>query len=362
LKTSNTFDGDDDTFFKGFAHFLTPVNQNPNQTNYSAFNDFGLIGGDPNAAVKSLDWALGQGTLGPYDIFGLVDLRASKNRKSFPTAIQLVDDISLAPDAVNAVEKLANAFYTFGYALHLLEDASCPAHCRNDLHGVPIISSIPGFGSLAPDPMEDWGETLIPSFTAETASMLDDLLAEGNPIVRSETGFPDNAFLQYLYSNAEHPDYPGVEALFEYTSFVSNRMCYSEDTFYRSTNPSAANTDYYPYLTALDLDFFGKSVVYGKPGSLFSDDEYIAGVGNSMFDVWRSWFWMTHWFSDPDVNDVIDALKDDWDILTVADEGDDDYYSNGVLGVREQQWRLLFPLEVKSGAALLHEFYLEVNN
>jgi hypothetical protein len=48
----------------------------------------------------------------------------------------------------------------------------------------------------------------------------------------------------------------------------------------------------------------------------------------------------------------------DWDILTVADDADDDYFGNSTLGVREQQWRLLFPHVVKTGAAFLHEFYL----
>jgi len=361
VETTNNFGDDDDTLLKGFAHFLTPINQNQNQTVYSEFDDMELFGGTAGSAVNPIDWALGQDTLGPYDIMDLISIRESRNRKTFPRAIELIQSIELTPDAPNAVEKLANAFYTFGYVLHLLEDAGIPAHVRNDMHGVPYISSIPGLGSLQPDPLEEWGESLTPSFTAETGSMLAVLMAEADPIVRSETGFPEDDFLQHLYVNAGHTDYAGVEALFEYTAFTANRLCFSEDTFYRNTNSSAANTSYYPCITDLDLDFFGKSVVYGKPGSFISDEEYIAGCGNAMFDVWRSWFWTTHWFSDPEYDDVIDALQDDWDILTVADDDDDDYFAGSVLGVREQQWRLTYPRIVRTGAALLHEFYLEVN-
>jgi len=359
-ETTIDFGDDDDTFLKGFAHFLTPVTQSPWQTQYSEFDDAELLGGTDGAAVSSVDWALGTGTLGPYNILGLLDLRASRNRKSFPEAIDLMQPQVSHDDTHAVFDNFANSFYTFGYVLHLLEDAGIPAHCRNDMHGVPYISSIPGFGDLQPDPMEEWAESLAPSFVAETTSILGTLIAENDPITRDDTGFPENSFLQHLYDNAEHTDYAGTEALFEYTAFVSNRMCFSEDTIYRSTKPSAARTADFPYLTDLDLEFFGKSVVYGSPGSFISNDEYIAGVGNAMFDVWRSWFWTTHWFSDPDVDDVIEALEDDWDILTVADDDDDDYFANSVLGVREQQWRLLFPHITRTGAALLHEFYLEV--
>jgi hypothetical protein len=67
---------------------------------------------------------------------------------------------------------------------------------------------------------------------------------------------------------------------------------------------------------------------------------------------------MTHWFSDPELGDVIDALQNDWDILTVADDADDDYFSDSTIGVREQQWELLFPHAVKVGAAYMHEYYM----
>jgi hypothetical protein len=356
--TSNDFGEDDDTFLKGFAHFLTPLTQDIWQTEFAAFDDMSILGGTGNASVKALDWALGDGTLGPYDILGIVDLRASRNRKTLQRAIDLLKQAHEEQDGIARANLLANSFYTFGYTLHLLEDQSCPAHCRNDMHGVPIISSIPGLGSLQPDPAEEWGESLSQSFVNETVSLFMQMLAEHDPIVRTPTGFENNPILQNLYDNAEHPDFAAVEALFEYTSLIANRMCFSEDTIYTSTNPDAANTDYWPDLTALDLDFFGKTVVYGTPGPEISGDQYIAGCGNGMFDVWRTWFWTTHWFEDPEIGDVEDALHNGWDILTVADDDDDDYFSNGVLGIREQQWRLLFPLSVKTGAAYMHEWFL----
>ncbi len=359
FETTNDFGDDDDTFFKGFGHFLTPETQSIWESTYSEFDDMGLLGGTGGAAVGALDWALGDGVLGPYNILGIIDLRASRNRKTLPRAIQLIHDADSAPNAVEEGELLANAFYAFGHTLHLLEDCSCPAHARNDMHGVPIISSIPGLGGLQPDPIEDWGETLTDTFIAETIDLFNQMVAENDPIVRDETGFPENWILQNLYDTAGHSEFEGVEALFEYTALIANRMCFSEDTIYTSTNYDAANTDNYPYLTDLDLDFFGKSVVYGSPGWEISDDEYLAACGNGTFDVWRSWFWTTHWFSDPDVEDVIDALEGGWDILTVADDDDEDYFGGSVLGVREQQWRLLFPHIVKTGAAYLHEFYLE---
>jgi len=356
--TTNTFGDDDDTFLKGFAHFYTPINQNTWQTEFWEFDDLGLLGGTGGAGVKAFDWALGQGVLGSYDILGILEMRSSRNRKTLPMAIHLINEATACEDGKDSIELLANAFYTFGFTLHLLEDASCPAHVRNDMHGVPIISSIPGLGGLQPDPIEDWGETLTSSFVAETTSLFNSLVAQNNPILRDETGFPTNAVLQNLYTHAEYADFAGPEALYKYMALYANRMCFSEDTIYTSTNYDAANTDHYPYLTDLDLDFFGKSVVYGEGGAPFSGGEYILAVGNTMFDVWRSWFWTTHWFSDPEVEDVEDALHDGWDILTVADDDDEDYFSNGVTGVREQQWRILFPHTVRTGAAYLHEFYM----
>ena len=358
ITTSNGFGDDDDTFLKGFGHFLTPITQNIYQTEFSEFDDIELFGGTEGAAVKAIDWALGQGILGPYDVLGILSMRESRNRKTLPEAINLLTAAMTNPDLPTACSQYANAFYTFGYTLHLLEDLSCPAHVRNDMHGVPIVSSIPGLGALQPDPIEDWGETLTPTFVNETIDLFMDLIAENDRITRDETGFPGNYILQNLYDNAEHADYPGVEALFEYSAMIANRMCFSEDTIYRSTNYDAANTDNYPFLTELNLDFFGRTVLYGKPGSEISDEQYLVAVGSGSFDAWRSWFWMTHWFTDPDLNDVIDALHDDWDILTVADDADDDYFGNSTLGVREQQWTMMFPHAVRVGAAYLHEYYL----
>jgi hypothetical protein len=358
FQTTADFGDDDDTFLKGFGHFLTPLTQDAWQTEFSKFDDMELLGGIGGASVRALDWALGEGTMGPYDVLGVVDLRESRNRKTLQRAVDLLHQVALADNGIEAAEFLANSLYTFGFTMHLLEDASCPAHSRNDMHGVPIISSIPGLGSLQPDPLEEWGETLTQSFIDETIALYADLMAEAEPIQRGPDGFPADPILQHLYDTAGHSDFAAVEALFEYTALMSNRMCFSEDTIYRSTNPDAANTDYYPMLTDLDLDFFGKTAVFGTPGPPISTDEYLVACGNAMFDVWRSWFWTTHWFQDPDVEDVEDALRGGWDILTVADEDDEDYFSNSRLGVREQQWRLLFPLIVRTGAAYVHEFYL----
>lgn len=357
----NNFGDDDDTFFKGFAHFLTPATQDIWETDFVEFNDLDVIGGVGDAAVSAVDWSLGYGVLGPYDIFGLFDLRMSRNRKTFPEAVNLYDYSQAALYGMPPAERLANSFYTMGFVIHLLEDQGTPAHARNDGHGVPIISSIPGLGGLSPDPIEEWAESLNSSFIAETQNLYDQLVAEDNRIERDEDGFPDDPLLQNLYDNAVHQNYAGVEALMKYTSLRTNHMCFSEDTIYTSTNSSAAVTNTWPQLTDLNLDFFGKTVVYGNPGWPFNqeDNNYLAARGNAMFDVWRSWFWLNNWFSDPDVDDVEEALYDGWDILTVADDDDDDYYSNNTLGVREQQWRLLFPHVVRTGAAVMHEFYLE---
>ena len=358
FQTTNDFGDDDDTFFKGFAHFLTPVSQDLYQTEFSEFDDAELFGGTAGAAVSAIDWALGSDSLGPYDILGILDMRGSLNRKTLPRAVGLIAQAKEEPSGYEAAQLIGNAFYTLGFTLHLLEDLSCPAHCRNDMHGVPIVSSIPGLGGLQPDPIEEWGETLTQSFLAETNNLYAGLIDENDPIIRGETGFPDDPILQNLYTNAEHPDYAGAEAIFKYTALIANRMCFSEDTIYTSTNYNAANTDNYPYLTSLDLDFFGKSVVYGTAGPPVIEGDYLAARGNAMFDVWRSWFWTTHWFTDPELEDVEEALRDGWDILTVADEDDEDYYAGSTLGVREQQWRLLYPLTVRTGAAYLHEFWL----
>ena len=358
IYTTNGFGDDDDTFFKGFGHFLTPETQSVYETVFSEFDDIDLLGGTGGSAVGALDWALGIGNLGPFDVLGILSMRESRNRKTLPEAINLINLARGNPDFVDACSQYANAFYSFGHTLHLLEDVSCPAHVRNDMHGVPVVSAIPGLGDLQPDPLEDWGETLTASFVNETIGLFNVLIAENDRIVRDESGFSKNPILQNLYNNAGHTDYAAVEALFEYSAIIANRMCFSEDTIYRSTNYDAANTDNYPYLTGLNLDFFGRTVLYGKPGWEISNDEYLVAVGSGSFDAWRSWFWITNWFNDPDLEDVIDALKDDWDILTVADGADEDYFDNSTLGVREQQWRLLFPHAVKVGAAYLHEFYL----
>ena len=358
FSATTDFGDDDDTFLKGFGHFLTPITQNAYETDFSKFNDNSVLSGIGSASVGALDWAMGNGSMGPYDILGIVGMREARNRKTFYRAVDLMRQALHERNGFIAAEKAANAFYTFGFTLHLLEDQTCPAHVRNDMHGVPIISSIPGLGGLQPDPAEEWAETITSSFVNETIGLYSNLLKEHSPIVGDSTGFPGNSILQNLYANAAYTDYPAVEALFEYTSLMTNRMCFSEDTIYTSTNYDAANTDYYPDLNALNLDFFGRTVVYGTPGSPISSESYLAACGNGMFDVWRSWFWSTHWFSDPDINDVEDALYGGWDILTMDDDEDDDYFSNSVLGVREQQWRLMFPLIVKTGAAYMHEYYV----
>ena len=128
FQTTNDFGDDDDTFFKGFAHFLTPVSQDLYQTEFSEFDDAELFGGTAGAAVSAIDWALGSDSLGPYDILGILDMRGSLNRKTLPRAVGLIAQAKEEPSGYEAAQLIGNAFYTLGFTLHPVSYTHLRAH------------------------------------------------------------------------------------------------------------------------------------------------------------------------------------------------------------------------------------------
>ncbi len=295
------------------------------------------------AELNIFEWGFGQGTqLGVENDF------------TFQLAIERYKNAKTKLD-------LLYSFYTLGFTMHLLEDMTCPAHARNDDHGL-----------LQGDPFENWAGIL-----RQDSGLIDesDELFESLPA--PDDGFTDSELLGYFRDLAEsstgevYADYPGVASLLWYTCWMTNHMCFSEDTIMENTNSMGyVDTISYPKLTSWHEE--GSDAYFmGEPGEEQLEamielgivpegtTEYKVGVGSGWWDLWLFYYRITHWFQDPDVDDIIEAHQGAWDLITVNDGNDEDYFRNGTLGVREQQYRLEFALIVQAGAALIHEFYLE---
>jgi len=357
---STNYGENDDTFFKGYAHFLTPLNQSYIQESFIGFNDMGILGDQSDESAPAIQWALGMEKIGPVNIIDIVDMRENKNRKTWQYAIQQYKDAMKEPNPVLRGKKIADSFYALGHVLHLLEDSGIPAHVRNDMHGVPALSYIPGFDYLQPDPLEDWSDTWNMGEINQSFNLFFEELFAQNPIIRYENGFSTHEpLLYYYYNHPQLPEYAGFEAIFKSLAFMTNRTFFSEDTIHRSTQ-SYADTSTWPRITDWEFNYGGRTVIYGKAELPFYNEVHPLGVSTTYFDVWALGFWVLNW-RWPNLDEVISALGDGEDLFTQWDEYDEDYFTNGNIGVCESAYNVQFKRIVRHGAALIHEFYLETH-
>jgi hypothetical protein len=358
--TSNSFGEDDDTFFKGSAHFLTPLNQDYYQESFIGFNDIGFLGDISGSSAPTYKWGLGMENIGPINIIDIVDMRRNWNRKTWQYAIRQFEDAQTEPDILIKAKKLADSFYALGHIMHLLEDSGIPAHVRNDMHGVPALHYIPGFDFLQPDPLEDWAGTFEGSFINRTFELWQELYFDFDPIRRYPGGFSTHEpLLHYYYNNAEIPEHAGYEAIFKSLAFMTNRTFFSEDTIHRSTQ-SYADTTTFPRITDWEFDYGGRTVLYGRAGLPFYNEEHPLAVSTFWFDTWCTGFYALHW-RWPTLQEVIDELEGDDDLFTIWDEWDEDFFTDGRKGICETEWEVQFKRCARHGAAMLHEFYLETH-
>jgi hypothetical protein len=357
-----SFTEDTDGILEGIdrtaPHMMAPKNQNTFPANPQAFaslTDHGINPGSVLPGLNILEWALG---IGP--------VQTSKgpltNEFTFPLAVQAYHDAQgLSGD--QKTQALKDAFHKFGHVLHLIEDMTCPAHTRNDQHNFLTSDS---------DPFEDWASILNVPLMVQTPGLYAGKVAPLGAIPRDEVnGFPGNSLLQNFFdlaedssgdANALYRDYAGVSALFWYSCWMTNHLCYSEDTIYRSTVPASVDTTDFPKLTkytGYGLDFIGMpgDSVLGSLKTLGivpgSTTEYLVGTGTAKCYPWMLWYRIKYW-KWPSIAAVAAAQESGQGLITVADIRD-----IALSGVREQQYKLQFPLCVLTGAALLHEYYLE---
>lgn len=268
--------------------------------------------------------------------------------------------------AATSEDENAKAFNTFGYTLHLLEDCSVPAHVRNDPHyGVEYHNTEITVG----DYLELWTTDPPESFLVET-DRLYNVILDTDRISRIGDSFPGNDLINAFYSEPQYLSYKEVEALFKYTAVMANRMCFSNNTVFKSQSLEI-QTNRFPDFTFADLDS-QPARFFGTPGVEILDslkqlgiianetDDYLIGRGNTLFDLWLVyWTWNNASYpSDTTIEELLRSSEGSY--VSLTDQDDWDFYTDESPGVREQQWRLLFPLIVKTGAAYLHEFYLAV--
>ncbi|MFH1677073.1 MAG: PKD domain-containing protein, partial [bacterium] len=331
---------------KFLGHFYTPNSQEtPIIPGSIQFCPISWVSG----SVGVMEWLLG---LQPLPALPPVWSVSGNNPNTFQQAVTQMKNASNNADR-------ANAFTTFGYTLHLLEDSSVPAHVRNDAHAEITFDG---------DYLECWTTNPPQSYKNETQNIYVNLLGT-NRIDRTDIGFQGNDLLNSFHTASQYPSFGGVEALVKYTAIMANRMCFSNDTVYK-TLFSDIQTDRFPDFTRADLNS-QPAKFFGTPGNEIMDslkslgiissgtNDYLIGRGNSLFDLWLVAWRATHWFNFPNDNDIENLLRNAvGGYVSLKDQSDTDYYTDGNLGVREQQWRLLFPLIVKTGAAYLHEYYM----
>jgi hypothetical protein len=356
-----SFEEDTDGMLDGIdrtaAHFMAPMNQfstPPTPQFFKSLTDHGNDPGSVLPGIDTLDWALGNGQLQTGK--GMLT-----NDYTFPLAVMgYLKAQGMSGD--QKTKALKDAFLKFGHVLHLMEDMTCPAHTRNDQHN---------FLTTDNDPFEDWAAIYNIPLMAQTPSIYSGSIAPLGAIPRDTTGFPNNSLLQSFYNlarnssgnwNAPFRAHPGVSALFWYSCWMSNHLGYTEDTIYQSTVPVSVDTTDYPILTRYSgygLDFMGTpgptalgslktlGIVSGGAG------EYLVGTGTAKCYPWMVWYYFKHW-KWPSIGTIISGEENGSGLITVADTRD-----IALSGVREQQYKLQFPLIVLTGAALLHEYYLE---
>lgn len=132
--------------------------------------------------ASSLDWLHNQGLQSQYGVY--------KGNRTWERAIY---------EAAKAGNK-KEAYYTLGFILHLIEDASVPDHTRNDTHAHELSWATLDYGS----PYEEFAK----QFTRQNLQIAQELKNENSrPIVR-------NSIDEYLISLAEY----------------SNKYFFSKDT------------------------------------------------------------------------------------------------------------------------------------
>jgi len=337
---------------RGMVHFMTPRFQTSLPDGPQAFSP---LNDEPwNAPVNALDWG-----------FGLDSFMDVPNEFTWQTAVQKFES-----------GETGDAFNCLGHLLHLLEDMTCSPHVRNDAH--------PPWDS---DPFESWAQDYSPyggletyDFKEVTEGIYDDLSL--NRIDRDPmNGFTDSELLQDFYDMAndttgeeyeDYRDYPGVAGLFMYTSWVTNHLYFSQDSIYESTySGGTIDTSDYPVITDFNivsgLRYFNGTTDQNCLDSLVelgiipgATSDYVVGRAGSLYGIWEFIFRIRHWWQAPTIDDVIEAINDGWPLVTLNDREDYDYYTGDITGVCESEYEVVFPLAVVTGAALLHECYLEV--
>lgn len=327
---------------RGVHHYLSPHVQgifNPSDL------DFKPVSFVPNN-LTSLEHALNNAI-----ILG--------NDYSYPIAV------SEMLGAVTASDR-EDAFYIFGHVLHLLEDAAVPAHVRNDPHSVP--------GTGGQDLFELWATkskmgSSYSTFKQELDRIYSNIIKPGPRLERRDSGFTNNVLLDRFFDNPEDSNYRGIEALFEYTAVMTNHMCFSQDTIWTSVWKSSVDTGSFPELVSMSRNrtrFYGcppQDVLQSLNQLQAADhnvEDYLIGFGTSFFDTWFYKYWDDHGYP-PGISEIKANLADVRTTVTITTYEDKDRYGNNDNGVFETQFQLIFPLIVKTGAALLHEFYLDTH-
>ena len=343
-------------------HEMAPKRQDvlpASPQDFMPITDKGIDPGFVLPGINTLQWGLG---MAPQ----MTGNGPLYNDYSWPAAVA---DFNAAQELSGEEKKqaLLSAFHKFGHVLHLLEDMTCPAHARNDMHT---------FLTSDNDPFEDWAN-LLAYFSSQ--DVYDGMIA-GLPAVQrdSEEGFVTNELLQCFFrmaesaggdQNALYRDHPGVSGLFWYSCYMTNQMAFSEDTIYRSTVAGSIDTTMAPLL--IDYNTGGINFVGRPPNPCYqslvslglkpagSMQNTLMATATPRFGPWALSYFFKKW-RWPSTQVVIDAQKAGQNLLTVSDIRDLAFYvSPDSTGVRTQEYRLCFPLCVLTGSELLHEFYLE---
>ncbi|MFH1675505.1 MAG: hypothetical protein ABIC40_00670, partial [bacterium] len=209
---------EDSPWTRSLNHFMTPVSQTAFPTSPT---DFKKCTDWLSGSYNALEWALGFTGSG------------TANTLTFQAS---VSDFQ-SGNPLNGFDKL-------GHVLHLNQDMAVPAHVRNDGHP-PIID---------PDTYEDW--TAKSGFPAYAQYLYNNHVAglrKINPGI--SINVDSTSVLQAAYDLAvksgvsQYQSYPGVSALFWFTSWTTNQTAFSTDTIGQSTHNSP-DTSNVPAITS----------------------------------------------------------------------------------------------------------------
>lgn len=325
---------EDSPMTRSLNHFMTPASQVSFPTSPSGFKKLSdWLPGSYNA----LEWFIG--------------IAGSSNTYTFSGAVT---------DFKN--NNPAGGFDKMGHVLHLLEDMAMPCHVRNDGH--PAI--------LNPDTFETW--TSQSGFTTYSQYLYNNMVAGLPRIGRTSSGFPSYPVLQTAYNLAanstiaSYRNFPGPSALTWFVCWTANNVAFSKDTIGKSTQ-SGIDTSRAPAITSYVATYnssTGKwsAKFYWTPYSDLqttminmgilgpSDFPFLVAISNSSFDSW----YKSNLNATPD---KVWAAHKSSALLTISDSNDNNYSVTPSMGVLETQARILFPLCVLNGAAMLHEAYLK---